>query len=729
MLLAFTLTAFLGAALLFLVQPMFARMALPVLGGSPAVWNTALVFFQVTLLAGYAYAHFATARLGVRRQALLHVLLVVAAFVALPIAVPTGWSPPTDHSPVLWLLGLLAARVGPPFFVISATGPLVQRWLGGTEHRSARDPYFLYAASNAGSMLGLLGYPVLLEPWFRLADQSRLWTAGYAVLVVLLIACVVMTRRSLRGPSGGASAAETSSPPIAWRRRLRWVLLAFVPSSLMMGVTMHLSTDIMAVPLLWVVPLAVYLLSFILVFARRPPIAHATMVRALPLVLLPLVMVMQARVTQPLALIVAMHLLVLFVAAMVAHGELAKDRPDAARLTEFYLWLSAGGALGGAFNSLVAPLVFRSVAEYPISLVLACLAMPLRLEIPAGRRERLLDLLVPVLFGAAVVLFVLVARITKMEMTPLAVLLLFAALAFPLLASSRRPVRFGLALGVLWLLNPAGIYERSRAVYAQRSFFGVSRVMWDGSRRFHEMIHGTTLHGLQRFAPRACDEPLGYYYGGGPIGDIFRVLDGRAHARRVAVTGLGAGSLAPYARAGDRWTFYEIDPTVRRIACDTSCFCYLASCRGEVRIVLGDARRSLAATEDRYDLIVLDAYSSDVIPVHLITREALRLYLDRLAPHGLLVFHISNRYFDLAPVVARLAEEAHLVCRLRDDAGRLTARQEADGLAVSACAVLARSVADLGELSASPRWIAPRARNGLRVWTDDFSSPLSVLRR
>ena len=732
------ITVLVSAGLLFLVQPMFARMVLPMLGGSPSVWNTALVFYQMTLLAGYAYAHLLTRWLTVRRQAIVHVCIVVAAFLCLPIALPHGWSPPTDHSPVAWMLALLAVGIGLPFFVVSTTGPLIQKWFAASGHTGARDPYFLYAASNVGSMLGLLGYPLLIEPRLRLSEQSTLWTVGYAALALLIAGCGVWLARSARTAAAAASEARpyvidiadhspSARAPITMPRRWRWVILAFIPSSLMIGVTTHITTDVAAIPLLWVLPLALYLLSFILVFASRPPLSHKAMVRALPMSVLALVIVMEARAAEPVRLIIALHLLQMFIAAMVCHGELAKDRPSPRHLTEFYLWLAVGGALGGVFNALVAPLAFKSIAEYPIAIVLACLAMPPRGTLKLDDRSRLLDVVVPVLMGGVVVGFYAACSIFKLPMSGVAIALLFSALALPLYALAGRPLRFGLALAAVLLADPGTLMQRSRLLHQERSFFGVHRVMLTPDGKFHDLIHGSTLHGSQQVRPPRCDEALGYYHRTGPAGDVFNELPLRA-GRSVAIAGLGTGALAAYAREGERWTMFEIDPIVERIASDTSYFCYLAASHAPHHIVLGDARRSITATDERFDLMVFDAYTSDAIPVHLLTREALAAYCEKLNPGGVMVFHLSNRYFDLVPVVAELASDAHLPCRVR--AMMDVPEEMADSLRIanSVYAVIARSEADFGTLASDPRWVTPKPRVNLRLWTDDYSSLLSVLR-
>ncbi len=721
MLALFTLTVLVSATLLFLVQPMFARMVLPLLGGTPAVWNTALVFYQVVLLAGYGYAHLLTSRLHARSQAIIHTLVVLAAFAILPIAVPRGWSPPTESNPVPWVLALLAVGVGLPFFVVSTTGPLMQRWFSGSAHPSARDPYFLYAASNVGSMVGLLGYPFLIEPALRLRQQSTMWTAGYVLLALLVAACAWQTGRAHRRVD---AAAAIAGPPVPARRRLRWLLLAFIPSSLMMGATTHITTDVAAIPLLWVLPLALYLASFILVFAKRPPLPHLTMARAWPLVVLPLMIVMQVHAIRPLPLIVGLHLLLVFVSAMVCHGELARDRPAPSQLTMFYLVLAAGGALGGIFNAIVAPLAFRSVLEYPIAIVLAAMALPNRSNAAPGLRTRVLDVAIPVLMGGIVI--GCYALVTSMGLVFGfgAVALLYALLAFPLRAMAKRPVRFGLAIAAVLLADPTGLATRGQIIHEQRTFFGVLRVDYDASRQFHRLIHGTTVHGMQWLGPNGCREPIGYYHARGPAGDVFRAL-GRP-GLRAGLAGLGAGELAAYSQPGQHWTCYEIDPAVRDIASNTSYFCFLANSKVPVRTVLGDARRMLQATDERYDMIVLDAYSSDVIPLHMITREAVALYQSRLTPGGVMVFHLSNRYFDLVPVVARLAEDAKLTCRVREL--HVTDAQLAQHVASSTWAALANRPEDLGALMNAPEWAPPKTRAGLRVWTDDYASLLSVLK-
>ncbi len=734
MLIVYTVTIFLSATLLFLVQPMFARMVLPLLGGAPAVWNTAMVFYQAALLAGYGYAHATSAWLGPRRQVALHAVVLLLPLLALPIGVPPGWTPPAQGSPIPWLLSVLAVAVGLPFFVVSTSAPLLQKWFTATGHRAAADPYFLYAASNLGSMLVLLSYPSLIEPYLRLGQQSGLWTAAYGLLVVLTLACAVFVWRSLArrtvpavaGASDGPLPEAAPAPTAA--RRLRWVLLSFVPSSLMLGVTTYLSTDIAAIPLLWVIPLAIYLLTFILVFARRPPLPHTLMVELLPIAMLPLVLVLASRATGPLALVLPVHPLALFVIAMVCHGELARDRPATGHLTEFYLWMSVGGVLGGAFTALLAPLLFTTVLEYPLTLVLGCLLVRRPKAAASTPMQRVLDGALPIALGLLGAGLVAIVQARDPEGARAHMGLVFGLLVLVCFAFSRRPVRFG--LGIAAILVAAGVYrgEEGRLLYAERSFFGISRVTRDEPGGYHYLLHGTTLHGMQSLEPARRREPLAYFYRTGPLGQVFAAYGGPRLRQSVAVVGLGAGAIACHATPGQRWIFYEIDPVVERIARDDRYFTFLRDCVPGVRVVLGDARLSLVSAPPRdYDLLILDAYSSDSPPLHLITREALALYLDKLAAGGILVFNISNRHMDFEPVLANLARDASLAALVQDDA--VVSDEEYErGKRPSEWVVMARQPADLAPLAADPRWRQARGDPALAAWTDDFSALIQTFK-
>jgi hypothetical protein len=739
-------TLFLSATLLFVVEPLTGKMLLPVFGGTPGVWNTCLVFFQAALLAGYAYAHASTRWLGVRRQALAHLVVLSLPLLVLPIAtrepLPRG-----DVPPVAWLLWRLLMTVGLPFFVVSATAPLLQKWFSQSDHPAARDPYFLYAASNAGSLLALLGYPLVIEPLWPLATQSRLWTIGYAILAGLVAVCALFTARhrksaaahcglriadcglnSAAAPPANPQSPEVADAPIAWRTRGGWLLLAAAPSSLMLGVTAHITTDLAAVPLLWVVPLALYLLTFVFVFARRPLLPLWVVLRVLPFVVLPLAIFMTRDLREARWVLILLHLVGFFVLAMACHGRLAAQRPTAQHLTEYYLWMSLGGVVGGLFNALLAPRLFSAVLEYPLAFVLACAAMPAWTAVQNTRRERVGDGVGPL---ALLVFGVAVAR----TVNPLpwsdewyGQLLLYGLPALVCFSFVRRPVRFGLGVGAVLLI---GAYidraDSNPVLHRERNFFGVKKVVLDAERGYHVLVHGGIIHGAQSLDPLRRHEPLTYYHRTGPIADVFEVVRTQHPGEPVATIGLGTGSVASYAQPGQRMTFYEIDPAVARLAAEGRYFSFLPDSVGLLDIVLGDGRLTLGTAQDgQYAVIVLDAFSSDAIPTHLLTREALQLYLSKLADDGLLAFHVSNRYLDLTPVLADLAAEAGLECRYRSDFD-IDFVDRTSGKFGSDYVVLARSTAALGCIAGDDRWarLEPGARRA--VWTDQFSNILSVM--
>ena len=727
MLILYGLTIFVGAALLFVVQPMVGRMVLPLLGGSPAVWNTAMVFYQAVLLAGYAYAHFTTRWLGVRRQAALHAALLLLPLLALPIAIPRGWSPPTTHNPIPWLLALLTVTVGLPFFVVSATSPLLQRWFSTSGHRDAADPYFLYAASNFGSLLALVSYPVFIEPRLRLSQQSQSWAVGYGALVALTAVCGLCVWRTVRDNAPAiAELADASAEQLTARRRWRWVLLAFVPCSLMLSVTTYITSEVAPIPLLWVIPLGIYLLTFILVFSRRRLLPHRWMVRALPFAVTAVVITLIARVLHPIGLLIGLHLVGLFVVAMVCHGELANNRPSAVHLTEFYLWMSTGGVLGGMFNALLAPVIFSTVVEYPLTLVVACLLTPSLVAAPPTRRQRIFDFALSLVIGLLAVNLLRFLRGVTIWSLPFTMALMYGVPPVLCLSFLRRPLRFALSLGAVLVACSFVPGYQDRTLHVERSFFGIHRISLDPTGQYHWLSHGNTIHGIQRLDPARRDEPLAYFTRSGPFGQAFAALGGPAK-QRVGVIGLGAGSLACYAKSGQHWTFYEIDPTVERIARDPEYFTFLRDCPADVEVTLGDARLSLQKASDRqFGTLVLDAYTSDTIPLHLITREALALYLRKLAPNGALIFHISNRHLRLERILGVLAQDAGLICLIQNDAAAGPTEFLTTGKINSKWVVMARDPAALGDLMHDARWVRPPPRLRTRLWTDDYASVFSV---
>jgi len=719
---------FLSALLLFSVQPMVTKMVLPLLGGSPAIWNTAVVFFQANLLAGYLYVHLTTRLVGFRAQALIHLALLALALAALPVAIAPGWSDPGEATPVLWLIGLLVVSVGAPLFIVSATAPLLQSWFAHTGHRTAADPYFLYAASNLGSLLALLSYPVLVEPTIGLARQGRLWSWGYAALIGLIGMTVLAAwrRPDAAGPRGAPSERHRLVDAIDWRQRVHWLLLSFAPVSLFLGVTLHISTDVAATPFLWVAPLAVYLLSFVLVFARRPILKHQWMLQAQVFVLIPLAVYFWV---DTLWLVFLVHLGGLFVTAMVCHGELIRRRPTTRHLTEFYLLMSLGGLLGGVLSAIVAPVVFDTAVEYPLALVLACALRPWLSR--GGIRAAVADLAVPAGLAVATALPFLEPELNPSRLGEPGRLVFFGAVAAVLYWSRLRPMRFALAIAGV-LAGPHLVADSGSVLAQERSFFGVYRVQGLEPGPLHLLRHGTTTHGVELLAAGFSREPLSYYGRDGPLGQVIAALNRQQAVRRIGAVGLGIGTVACYLRPGQTADFFEIDPIIERLARDPRLFRYLAECGEKVRIRIGDGRLALSAEPDgRYDLIVLDAFSSDAIPVHLLTREALALYIAKLAEGGVLAFHISNNFVDLRPVLAALVAEAGLIARVQEfspkGAVMVNGVDLSPALFESVWVVVGRAPVDLEGLFEDTRWRALGTAAGIRPWTDDYSNVFETL--
>ncbi len=723
----FTATLFLSSTLLFLIQPMIAKMILPKFGGSPAVWNAAMLFFQAMLLAGYLYAHFATKWLGPKRQAILHVGVLALALLTLPFSIPALYAPNPAGAQAPQLLALLSAQVGLVFFALSAGAPLLQRWFATTDDPAAKDPYFLYSASNLGSMLALLAYPLLLEPSFRLGQQARLWAGGYLLLSVGMAVCAgLVWKRGHRLPE--ALAQDALPPAIPRAQKTRWVLLAFVPTSLMLGLTNYFTIDIAPIPLIWVVPLAVYLFTYILAF-RSKRLPAAQLGRFLPLLATPLALILVLEANEPLLVVGLIHLATFFVAALMCHTALVESRPPATRLTEFYLWISVGGVLGGAFNALLAPIVFDRFIEYPLALILACLLRPDVPRSEARPRDRWLDWAYPAGLGLLMIAIVLVTQRAGLGLSGLRTAILLGLPLILVFLAVDRKLRFALSLGVFfWIANLFTLSTMGRLIEVDRSFFGVHRVIESEDGRARELYHGKTIHGRQWIDPAFAQIPLTYYTESGPIGQVFSAWQGEERLRRVGLVGLGVGTLAAYGKPGQTFTFYEIDPLVVRLAENPQRFSFLSASRADVRVVLGDARLQIEKAEPGYDLLVLDAFSSDAVPVHLLTRQAMALYLDKLSPNGVLAFHISNLYLDLAPVVAKTGETLGLRALYQADT-ELTEEDLKAGKSPSQWMLLARAPEDLMPLAQDPRWERYLPPERAPVWTDDFSNLLGALQR
>lgn len=724
-----------GSFLLFLVQPMVARMALPQLGGAPAVWNSAMLVYQALLLGGYAYAHW-LGRVPPRMQATIHLAVLLGAALWLPIGV-IAMELPGDAEPALWVPWLLVASIGPLFFAISAQAPLLQRWYSIASH--GRDPYALYAASNIGSFGGLLAYPLIVEPNLALKGQSWLWTAGYVLVLLLVAGCAARLPRKADDEPHVAH----HSPAPSSRRVLHWIALALVPSGLMLATTTFLTTDIVAVPMLWVLPLGLYLLSFSVAF-RDDAVLPEILTKFAPVIILMFGATLIAGHQKLAYLNAIIGLLLLFTVAVTLHARMYALRPAPDRLTGFYLAMSVGGALGGVFAGLIAPLVFDWTYEYPLLVFAAGALCPQIFLVPAiGALWQRNTGLKTLILAIAVVGFVWLGIANPGgllgEMHEQIAFVLVAMLG--LLAIGRRPAFLAALAGGLVLFGGYAAVQLSLSDARTRSYFGVYTVTDYPDER--QLAHGTTLHGVQ-LKGALSKEPTTYYVPGSGVGQAMQALpDLYGPAARVGVVGLGTGTLACYARPGQSWRFFEIDPAIVQLARDSGKFSFLRQCAPQTRISIGDARVRLTESPSAsLDLLALDAFSSDTVPMHLLTREAFATYGRVLAPNGLLLVHISNRFMALAPVVSAAARdggwkgvrlsyepEAHFVAMPGLNGGTRVEQIEHDAESASEWIALSHDEATLRRLAArGGGWRALGAWPAFTPWTDDYASVIPVLR-
>ena len=727
----FAATLFISATLMFVLQPMFGKLLLPLLGGSPAVWNTCMVFYQSILFFGYLYAHFLTKRQNPHRQIQIHAALILISLLALPLALPENTVPPTESNPTFWLLWTLLLAIGLPFFVVSTTAPLMQKWFANIGHHTSHDPYYLYAASNAGSLLALLSYPFLLEPNIGLAGQTSYWSAGYALLCLMIFGCAAILWQSKPAeiPSSDPSATPAA---LSLTTKLHWLALAFVPSSLLLGLTNFISTDIASVPLLWIIPLTLYLLSFVLVFSKWGQTIHPYMVALQPMVLLPFLAYSFVNpAILPYWLDLSLHLLAFFLAIMVCHGELAKLRPHTRHLTDYYLIMSFAGMLGGMFNTFVAPFVFNAVYEYPIMIVAALLLRPDQKPATAGAQKHwAVQALFPVLvIVSGLSLYWLIVDLPQYLDAMGAGLILLAGLTY---AFRAHPLPLSLLTGTVIFFTMGLHGLLSNTLFQDRTFFGVlsvreSVLQNENGRpeKYHELFHGTTKHGAQRLAAQLERTPLTYYSRPGPMGQLFNEFDTQDNAWNIGIVGLGAGALVCYAKPEQNWTLYEIDPLVVKIAEDPKYFSYLKRCGHHMTIRVGDARLSLKdEPEQKFDLLVMDAFSSDAVPTHLLTQEAIQLYFNKLKPDGILAFHITNRHLALKKVLADHTKQLKLAALIQE----FKPQQDIPLVVATDWVVMARNPKTLEPLlnSRLGNWQKMPLYFDMKPWTDDFTNIISI---
>lgn len=732
----YSLTLLLSAGLLFSVQPMFARMILPLLGGTPNVWNTSMLFFQAMLLGGYAYAHFGTKYLGVRAQALLHLALIAVFFFILPFGIPPGAAPPADGDPTLWQLSLMTAAVGGPFFVLAGSAPMLQRWFAATPHKDAANPYFLYGASNLGSVTALLAYPALMEPMLALDSQAQLWKYAYAALFLMTLASA-----SLVWPYGQKASflsEKTRGQRITWRQRTIWLILAFIPSSMMLGVTTYITSEVASVPLLWIAPLAMYVGSFIIVFARKPIISSKNILDVQGACLIAALALLISDIDINPWAAIALHFALFFFSALACHMELANARPETGNLTEFYLIMSVGGVLGGFFNAIIAPNYFIIPLEYAIALAAAAFmrhsvtkVQPLKSEIAALRtsiKSRGIDSFFSwnFLLSFAVIFSAVYAYASPQNTVTYASAAVIGI--FLLLLVDRRWVFAGLVAFTLALFPPGYIDAQIKftdVLYKGRNFFGIVKVA-DTKSGERILLHGVTNHGTQALDPKLRSKPLSYYSEFSPAADIFEFLDQKQGPQKIAVLGLGSGAISFYKKSQRSFDFFEINPAVIEIAKNKNFFTYISDCGDSCDIIAGDGRLTIQEKPDEsYDLIFMDAFSSDNIPVHLLTIEAIQSYLKKLKPDGVLVFHISNRYIDLEPVLAEASGILDIPGYSRASSAK---KIEGTDLIYYPAHYFSFTRNDsMNKFLEKKSWTKGERISGVRPWTDQYSNILSVL--
>ena len=717
-------TIFLSAFLLFWFEPMVGKMMLPLLGGAAAVWITCLLFFQLMLLAGYGYAYVLERYAKVRTQIVVHAVMLASVLFFLPIHFAARPDAAASAHPSAWLLWQLIKTAGIPFCIVSTTAPLIQNWFSKTPAVSGRDPYFLYAISNAGSLIALLAYPLFVEPAVGVRNQSVSWCAGFVILALLVGVVSRLVWRTASNQVRSRDGVKADMP--AWKTRLFWLAAAFVPSALMLAVTNHVLLNLASVPFLWILPLAVYLVTFMIAFGRRIQLSLefvSTLVAVILLLLFPFAATSRAVESRYLLFIVAVHMLILMAGALLCHTALASRRPAPEHLTEFYFWIAAGGVLGGAFTAVVAPFVFQSTIEYPLLVaMIAFFRKPQdsQKEIEGG------DLIFPALLGFLVIGASKLMRWASVDLTADFKTTIAVDVAIILIAYlfRRRVLRFALALAILIVAYQRVLpqfFGGTQFIYTARNFFGVKGVKFDPGTNSRRLLHGDTLHGIEGMDPELVGRPVSYYDETGPVGDVMKMLSNRG-VQHIGVVGLGTGSMAGWTAPYRRITFFDIDPQVYEIA--STFFTFLPSCGTNCDVVLGDGRLSIEkANAGEFDLLMLDAFNSDSIPAHLVSREAIRMYLTKLKPDGLLMFHVSNRYMDVEALISAVVTDAGLESLLRHDD-----EQQTELKTRSHYVVAARNAESLGSLEHDENWVKVKKPPSVAPWTDDYSNMLAILR-
>lgn len=747
LLLTYGSAIFVGSFLLFLIQPMVGKILLPALGGAPAVWTTCMLFFQAALLAGYLYAEKSIRRLGCEKQSVIHLLLMVSGFILLPLDIELTGAEQAATAPTSWLFVRLVTSIGFLFFIIAANAPLLQRWYSQTGQKDSDDPYFLYSASNAASLLALLCYPFLLEPLATLTFHRQFWSGLYLLQTLLVFAAALQLWQtaSLNHSRNQLQVKLSASP--SWPTVLKWALWGFLPCSAMLGVTTHIATDIASGPMLWIFPLAIYLVSFILVFAVRPYFRDICWdIQLFPMAALIDIMYFFG-LNSPAWFAIPLHLYFLFTVCMAFHSRLALDRPPPALLNSFYVWMSVGGIAGGLFNGILAPALFKTQLEYIILTVAAVLVAVFNRS--RSREEGVSAWHEAIACASLLLVLLTFAHFSEIEFEGIfysagLIAVLSAFICVHMFFHFPKTAGVLFAIGVAMSIHH--VRSDAKIVMIDRSFFGIhkiTRLRTDGvvcdpdlkipdvRDIFYCLSHGTTLHGVERKVDVRPQMPLSYYSREGPVGDVFKTGLINRRAKNVGVVGLGCGTIAWYGREWQKFDFYEIDPMVVSIAGNPEYFTYLANSRAAIRIIVGDARVSLrSASDQHYDLLIIDAYSSDSVPVHLLTLEAVTMYMRKLKPDGLLILHISNRYFKLAPVVARIFDKLGLESIEKfDDPKNYSLKYDwydEKQLSKSFWVAASADASIIGELQRRGGWRKMEVKPAYSIWTDDYANLLQV---
>ena len=712
-LLCCTTTIFLSAFLFFLVQPLAAKAILPFFGGAPAVWNTCMMFFQGVLLLSYLYVYLCTRVLFGKSRLLVHFVVVSSSLLMLPLSF-VGKVPDIGTYPVWTVIWLLTQTLLLPVFILGTTSSLVQYWFSHSTHSQAKDPYFLYSASNIGSLLALISFPFLLEPKFGLQQLSWVWSVSYFVYILMLFL-------SKRDVGAVPTVIENKQLSPGTNQRLKWLLLSFAPCSLLIAVTQYITTDIASVPLLWILPLLLYLLAYIIAFSRKPWISQAWILRELPLFLIfPLISLSIQAYGMPAWQIILFHMLGFFALTMVCVSELVASRPSVSYLTEYYLWIALGGFLGSVFNSVIAPLLFNDVYEYYIAFCLCVCLQPWGLR-QSEKKNRFPDYALPIIVTSLLLAGYLLDPLTVSYSQWINYFIILSTITL-ILTWWRHPTHVATSIGILFLFaTQMSSLVHGDLIWKTRNFFGVARVYNKDELKQHRLVSGTTLHGLQSTKePFDPNQALSYYK---PMKELAQVFHQRKKSLHVAIAGLGAGTLSCQF-SGDFLRYYEIDPTVVSIATTPALFSFLTHCPPRLGISLGDARINIAkAPENYYELIIIDVYNSDAIPIHLFTYEAVKIYLNKLSPQGVIAFHISSRHMNLSPVLAGNAQQVNMGFLYLVDTPSLK-QAELQSIWV----ILTNNAALTNELVTKNKWKKVNLLTKRKVfWTDDYSNILSVL--